>query len=66
MKYLVTWQNSWDTTGIMQCKFFNTYEEAKEHKDFIKGTNAFSNITLLAIAEPKVKKTVKKIMVIDL
>lgn len=66
MKYLVTWQNGWDTTGIMQCKFFSSYQEAKDHQEFIKSSNAFTNINLIAIAEPKTKKTVKKIVVVDL
>ena len=66
MKYLVTWQQGGDTTGIMQCKFFDTYQEAKDHQEFIKGTHAFTNINLLMVAEPKAKKPVKKIMVIDL
>ena len=66
MKYLVTWRNGWDITGIMQCKFFSTHREAKRHLEFIKATEAFTDINLIAITEPKPKKTVKKIVVVDL
>lgn len=66
MKYLVTWQQACDFSGIMQCKFFKTYQEAKDHQEFIRGLNGFTDINLIAIAEPKPKKTVKKILVVDL